>query len=57
MIDVLKSLVILSLEKQTRVVSNSKRKVGLNVMLTFFLDLALTTPLWLSNLKQLLRVF
>ena len=57
LIDYAKSLVIFSLAMQTSEVSNSKRWLGLNVMLTFFFDLALTTPLWLSNLKQLLRMF
>ena len=51
-----RSLVIFSVAMHTREVSNWKRRLGLNVMLTFFLDLALTIPLWLSNLKQLLRM-
>ena len=56
LIDALRSLVIFSVAMQTRLVSNSKRRLGLKVILTFFLDLALTIPLWLSNLKHPLRI-
>ena len=45
LIEALRSLVIFSLATQTRFVAKSKRRLGLNVMLTFFLDLALTIPL------------
>ena len=45
LIEALRSFVILSVAKHTRLVLNWKRRFGLKVMFTFFLDLALTTPL------------
>lgn len=54
--DWLSSLDIFSLAMQTRLVSTSNLRLGLNVMLTLFFDFALTTPLWLSNLKHSLRI-
>ena len=41
----------------TRLVSISNLRLGLNVILTLFFDFALTTPLWLSNLKHSLRIY